>query len=218
MTDANHNAPDVLRTEILAEARRHADEILQRAREEASALLARAEADAAALRQSALEAARTEAGRRSALILETVAVEAGRRRAARVEFVLNALREEVHRRLAVREGIAYRESVIALAVGALRGMEGTAFVARLAAADRKELGDGLAEDIVRRLDRGPVALSITWDPAITDGGIVLQDETGRQIWDNRFQARLERLWPELRRHMVIEEGPAGPAPAIGGAI
>jgi vacuolar-type H+-ATPase subunit E/Vma4 len=74
---------------------------------------------------------------------------------------------------------------------------------KLLAADRIALGDGLAEAITTRLGRSPLSITISDDPAIADGGVMVQDAQGRQAWDNRLPARLKRLWPELRRQIAI---------------
>lgn len=216
MTEINHRAPEVLRAEILAEARRRADDILKEAREEAASILDRARAAAAQAREAALAAARAEGARQAGMILETVPVEAGRRRAARIEFALKAIHDEIRRRVLVCEGFDCRQAVVALAAGALRRMEGDAFLVKLPASDREELGQGLAEEIARRADRGPLQLSVDWDPAIVESGVVVHDAAGRRVWDNRFTARLERLWPELRRRMAVEAGLVGASAPAGG--
>jgi vacuolar-type H+-ATPase subunit E/Vma4 len=35
-------------------------------------------------------------------------------------------------------------------------------------------------------------------------GVIVEDAEGRQMWDNRFLKRLERMWPELRRHIAVQ--------------
>ena len=125
--------------------------------------------------RSGSKQARAEAARRRELILATVPVEAGRLRSARVEALLESVREEVRRRLLAREGFDYRETVVALAAEAMKQMPGSAFVVKLSAADRAALGDGLAEEIARRVGRSPLNVTIAEDPAATDGGVVIQD-------------------------------------------
>jgi len=106
----------------------------------------------------------------------------------------------------------------ALAAEALKQMAGDAFVVKLSAADRAALGDGLAADIARRVGRLPSSITISKDATIGDGGPIIQDAEGRQVWDNRLSVRLERFWPELRRQIALRTGlVAGGAPAGGGA-
>ena len=202
MAASKPNSPGGLREEILAGARRESAEILGRARQEAGVLLAKAAAEAEQIRQDHLGQARTEAARRQELILATVAVETGRMRSARIESWLQSIEEATRQKLQARDGFDYRETILALAVEALSRMTGDTFVVKLAPADRAALDRGLAEEIGRRAGR-PLTITIADDPTIKDGGLIIQDREGRQIWDNRFLSRLERLWPELRRQIAI---------------
>jgi len=212
------NSPEILCAEILADARRVSEEIVQRAQQEAESLLAKATAEANKARQERLEAARAEAVRRRELILATVPVEAGRLRSARVEALLESVHEAVRRQLVAREGFDYRETVIALAAEAMKHMPGSAFVVKLSVADCAALGNELSEEIAHRVGRTPLNVTIAKDSAAKDGVLVIQDLEGRVMWDNSLSARLDRLWPELRRQiaiqtsLVLESKPAGGGP------
>jgi len=83
-------------------------------------------------------------------------------------------------------------------------MVGSAFVAKVSEG-LYYLGDGLADEIARRVGR-PVSITISYEPGITGGGIIVEDTEGRQVWDNRFAKRLERLWRELRQQIAIPGG------------
>lgn len=216
MTPDPH-ASQTLCAEILAEAQRQSEAILHRARGEAEALLARAVADLEKTRQDRLSAVRAEAARRTELILAAVPVEAARLRAARIEAVLQSIHEEVHRRLLARDGFNYRETILRLAVEAVSRMVGSAFVVKLSPSDRVTLGKGLAEEIARRIERSPpLIITISDEPAITEGGLIVQDAEGRQVWDNRLPMRLERLWPELRRQIALRTSLAAKNNPAGG--
>jgi vacuolar-type H+-ATPase subunit E/Vma4 len=199
----DQNSTEVLREEILADARREGEEIVSCARRDAEVFLTGAVAEADRVRQERLDHARAEAARQSALILATVPVETGRLRAARVEALLESVYEDACQRLLAREGFEYRETVIGLASHAISQMAGVGFVVKLSEADRTILGDGLAEEIAHRVGR-PVSITISYEPGITGGGVILEDTEARQVWDNRFVKRLERLWPELRRQVAVE--------------
>lgn len=203
METQDENSQDALCAEILAEARRESEQLVGRARNEAGALLARTEAEAERLRQERLAQAGTEAARRKELILATVPVETGRERLEAIEALLQTICEQARRQLAARRGFDYRATIIDLASEAISRMAGDTFVVKLLAADRIALGDGLAEAITTRLGRSPLSITISDDPAIADGGVMVQDAQGRQAWDNRLPARLKRLWPELRRQIAI---------------
>ena len=199
----NQNSTEVLREEILAAARREGEEIVSRARQDAEVFLTSAVGEADRIRQERLDQARAEAARQSELILATVAVETGRLRAARVEALLESVYEEACQRLVAREGFEYLETVIGLASHAISQMAGDGFVVKLSEADQTILGDGLAEEIAHRVGR-PVGIAISYEPGITEGGVIVEDTEARQMWDNRLVKRLERLWPELRRQVAVE--------------
>lgn len=202
MAAENPNPPDSLREEILADARREREEILRHARQAADALLTRATAEAEEIRRDNLAQAQAEADRRRELILATVAVEVGRMRAAQIETWLQSILEATRQKLQNRDGFDYRATIIALAAEALKRMTGNTFEVRLTPADHEALGNGLADQIRQHVGR-PLTITMADDLTAKDGGVIIQDPEGRQIWDNRFQSRLERLWPELRRQIAI---------------
>lgn len=216
MAAPNENAPERLRDEILAEARRESEAILQRARQDAAELLAKAKAEAAQLRRERLEQARTEAARQKELILATIPVEAGRRRRARVESLLETVHQEIRRQLQTHAGFDSREMTVALAAGAIRQMPGEAFVVKLSTAAYTALHQGLAGEIKLRSARLPLDVSVVADPAVNGDGPMIEDAAGRQLWDNRLLSRLDRLWPELRRQIATATGLTGDNEMIGG--
>jgi len=199
----NQNNTEILREEILLDARKEGEEIVLRARQDAEGFLSRAAAEADQARQELLDQARIEAARRSELILATVSVETGRLRGARVEALLDSVYKEACRRLMAGEGFDYRQTVIALASHAISQMAGATFVAKVSEEDHAILGDGLADEIAHSVGR-PVSIIISQEPGITGGGVVVEDAEARQVWDNRLAKRLERLWPELRRQIAVQ--------------
>ncbi len=216
METPGHNSPEVLREEILGDARRESAEIVERAWREAQAVLAEAAAAADKARQARLSQARAEALRRTELILATVLVEAGRARLARVEALIESVREEVRQRLTARDGYDYRETVVALAADAIKQMPGSTFAVRLSAADRVALGDGLAGEIAARVGRSPLDITISGELSETEAGLVIQDTEGCQEWDNRLSARLDRFWPALRQDIALRAALVGGSRSIGG--
>jgi V/A-type H+-transporting ATPase subunit E len=216
MATPNQNSPDVLSTEILAEAKRECDEIIRHAQQEAESLLAAAQAEAEKVRREKLESAQAEAARRSELILATVPVEAGRLRSARVEAILENIREESRRQLLARNFDGH-ETVVALAAEAIRRMPGTDFVLKISPADQLSFGDKLAGEIAQHAGRSPLKLTVSADPEMTGGGVIMQDAAGIRIWDNRLLSRLERLWPELRRRIAVQTSLVEKNEPTGGA-
>lgn len=197
------DSTELLREEILVEARKEAEELILRARQDAEASLARAAAEADELRRERLDQARKEAARRSELILATVPVETGRMRAARTEALLLSVYDEARQRLLDRIGFDYREVVVTLASDAISRMAGDDFVVNLPETDQTLAGDRLAGEIQNRAGR-PVTVAVSFRQDITGGGAVIEDGEGRQAWDNRLTKRLERLWPEMRRHIAVQ--------------
>jgi vacuolar-type H+-ATPase subunit E/Vma4 len=215
MATPNQNLPDVLSEEILAEARRECGEITRRAQQESASLLSAAKAEAENIRREKLEAAQAEATRLSELLLATIPVEAGRLRSARIETILENIREEARRQLLARDFDGH-ETVVALAAEAVRQMPGTDFVLKISPADHAAFGDKLADEIRQRAGRSPLNPTISADPVMTDGGVIVQDADGIRIWDNRLLSRLERLWPELRRQIAMQTSLVGKNEPDGG--
>ena len=194
---------DVLREEILADARRQAERTVRRAERDAGDALAQARKEAGADRASRLDAARREAERRRNLILAAVPVEEARMRARRTEEVLDAIRDEASRRLTERGpsgagGEEYRRTLVRLAAEAVSNMAGERFVLELGAEDLKVVGNGLADDVRRAVERQGLQIAVAPEPADIEAGIIVRDDDGRQVVDNRLAARLGRLWPALR--------------------
>jgi len=203
MTD--QNSTERLREEILVEAQKKGEEIIVHAQKEAENLLKNFTSEANRLRQSILDQARAEAARQSDLILATVPVETGRLRAARIESLLESIREEAYQQLLNHEGFPYHETIVSLASYAISQMEGDTFVVKFFGPEENLMDEGLAEEILRQADR-PVKINIVYQQETTGGGVIVEDATGRQVWDNRLFERLKRLWPELRRQIALDAG------------
>lgn len=200
------NGSELMRQEVLEEARRRRDEILNKARREAEDFVVKARGESERFRKERMDAARTEAGRRRDAILATVSVEAGRIRALRIEELLQTIHDLALERLGARSGFDFRETVVRLSSEALQQMDGEAFRVRLSARDCEVCGDGLAGDIRKLSGRPALALQILADSTLKDGALVIEDEAGRQIWNASLDARLERCWPELRRQIAAQAG------------
>ena len=201
----NQNSTEILREEILADARREAEEIVSRARQEAETYVSKISAEAEKIRKEGLDQARAEAAHQSALIIATVPVETGRLRAARIDGLLECIHEEAFQLLMKREGFEYREVLIILAAHAMSNMAGADFVMKLSEEDHAIPGESLSDEIARRVGR-PVTITISQEPVIMGGGVIIEDAEGRQVWDNSFVKRLERMWPELRRQIAVQAG------------
>lgn len=214
MTTANERAPALLQAEILAEARREAEALIERARAEATSLRAAHQAADAAAHNQRLTTARAEAERRTELLLATVPLEVARHRAEQIEAALHSIRDEARAHLAARDTFDYGVALATLTAAALAEMAGDHFVLKLSPADATDFGDSLLANLPPRVGRPHLQLTLAPEASLDDGGVMVQDATGRQICNNRFTARLERLWPELRRQLAAQLGwslaPASP--------
>jgi len=199
----NQNSTEMLRSEILSEVQKECEEIITNAKRQAEIFLAGIDKEKERIRQEHIDSANAEATHRSDLILSTVPVETGRHRAARIEALLRTVYDEVRERLIARDGIQYRETIISLAFDAIMHMDGDTFVLKLSGADYDMFSDSIIEEIAHRVGR-PVNISISQEPSISDGGVIVEDKDARQVWDNTLLKRLERLWPALRRYIAVQ--------------
>jgi vacuolar-type H+-ATPase subunit E/Vma4 len=195
--------------EIIADAKRHADRALGHARRQSEELRNKGRAQVEQETRDRLEAARRQADSRRELILAGVAIEAARRRSARIESALGGVLDEARQRLLAHQGFDYREALARLAAEAVSRMAGTNFVLQLSGADRAALGDGLAEDVRRRVGCEGLQVTVAAEAAKIDGGVIVRDAEGRQVWDNSLRARLDRFWPILRREIGVRTSLAG---------
>jgi len=193
-----------LTEEILADAGRQAERTAARARREAQEILDKAKTQADDERRERIEAARQEAERRHRLALATVPVEVGRMRARRTEDLLQSVYDEARRRLPTHEGFDYRATVASLAAEAVARMAGQAFVLVLSEADRQAFGADLAEEVRRRVGREGLRIEVAPEAAPIDGGVIVRDADGRQVWDDSLLGRLDRFWPALRRQVAAD--------------
>lgn len=190
-----------LKRAILKIARRESAGILEAASAEAERIISAARKQALQNKTERLEAVLREAARRREMMLSAVPLEAGRLRAARLEELLNAIKEEALARLpSEADGVGKAAVLAALAAQAVSRMEGRKFIISLGPPDLAA-GEGLAAEIERRAGRGPLEVNIEGEPGL-GGGVMVRDGEGRQYWDNSFKARLERFWPALRGRLL----------------
>lgn len=102
-TEKKLTPEDLLRDEILADARRQAERVLRRARSDADALKAKASAAVEAKRAKALEEAKDTASHKAGVILAKVPLEEARFKAARIESELDAIHDAAREILKSRQ-------------------------------------------------------------------------------------------------------------------
>jgi vacuolar-type H+-ATPase subunit E/Vma4 len=207
VTTPTDGSEQALIAEILAQARRQADEALAGAHRETDAAMARAVAAAEDWRRERLAAAREEAARRRDRVLATAPVAASRHRSERVEALLRSIHDEALEALKeVSGGTAYRETLLVLTAEAVSRMDGESFLVGLSPSDFAAFGPGFGEEVVTRVSRPGLVVTVRGDAAITEGGPLIHDARGHQVWDNRLPQRLERLWPQLREALADRMG------------
>jgi vacuolar-type H+-ATPase subunit E/Vma4 len=214
MTVSAPHPTDVLCAEILAEARRESEVILRHAQSEAGRVLAAGNAEAEKIEHEQIEQARVEAARREGMVLASIAVEASRIRAAHIEKLLESIRQEIQRHLSAGD-LDRHAVVVTLATEAIRQMSGNDFILKICPADQAAFGEDIIGKIAGRARRSPLNLIVTADAAVTNG-IIIESANGLQVWDNRLTARLERLWPELRRQIAIQAALVAENTSMGG--
>lgn len=202
MNRSESSSHEVLREEILADAVRQAERMVRKAEREAKALVAKVTDESEQERRQKLAAAEAAAERQRILTLATVPIEIARARATRVERELLQLREQVRERLRARQGLDYGEVLAQLAAEAVARMDGDSFVLELSADDLRDFGPALAAAVPARAGRPQVSLTVSDVPAKIEGGVLVRDPQGRQVWDNSLAARLDRLWPQLRNRIA----------------
>ena len=200
MTMTDPDSSEALCKEILASAERERDEIVQSAMRDAEDLVDKANAGADSARQKRLDEAHAEGRRLRDITSASASVEARRLRLERIEVLLESIRSEVREKLSrLRDDGNYRDIVVSLAASAIDGMTGDRFTVRLPEEDRPVLGNDITRTIADKTGRPEASINVSFEPLTPGDGPVVEDVTGTQVWDNRFPARLERLWPQFRR-------------------
>lgn len=201
----DYNQTEKLREEILANAKKKAEEIIKGAKNEADSILINAKKQAEKIRNEIKESAMKEAERKSELILATIPVEMGRFKSEHIESLLNTIYDEAYRKLQSGEGIDYIKVLINLAADAINKMSGDIFNIKISWSNVDIDSDFITQEISNRVNR-PVTVSLLEESNIMGLGVIIEDNEGRQIWDNRFTERLKRLWPAMRRKIAADLG------------
>ena len=200
MTMTDPDSSEALCNEILAHAQREHDEIVQAAKRDAEELLNKANDGADNARQKRLNEARAEGERLKDITLASASVEARRLRLERIETLLESIRADVRGKLSgLRADGNFRDIIVNLAVSAIKDMGSEAFTVRLPEGDRSVLGTDIARQIAAKAGCAEGSVTVSFEPMAEGEGPVVEDANASQVWDNRFPARLERLWPQFRR-------------------
>jgi vacuolar-type H+-ATPase subunit E/Vma4 len=202
MEDANKTLID----EILEDARRRGERRKRRAEREAENIRSRARDRAQEEREEILEEGREKAARAQERIEATVSLEVAAVRQEAIERILAHARATAKERLRERRGEdGYADDLLRLAVTAIDHMQSDEFELAPAGPDDEVVDDDfcerLKEQVEDELDRD-VDVSVADRTVEGSGGMQVWTEDGTELADQTFEARLERLWAELRVHVA----------------
>ncbi len=200
-TGQSRDREQALEQEIIADAERRARRIRDRAEREASRISADAEDQIEEAARQVLDAAKKEAIRLKEKAKTKTEQEIGFLRREVVYGVIRRIRDEAWRRLTEAAADDEHEAILrGLALLAIGGMESDDLLLRLRAEDRDRVGDRIADEIVSdvrdRLDR-EVRIRIDDEPLSAIGGLLVRDTGGREIAEQTFRRRMDRLWTDI---------------------
>ena len=201
-TDPSHEAQEqTLAREIIADAQRRADRATQRAEREKRKILDAAARAVASDREATLADAQERAASEKRLLDARIEQAVQNLRRSALQSILDRVRHDAEKKLAelaaAEEG---RDALVRLAVLAIRDMSGHRFELVLAGRDRERWGADLPANVAQaahdKLDRD-VEVTLGHQAIETTGGLVVRSGDGRQIADQTFETRLDRLWDQI---------------------
>ncbi len=196
---------DMLADQILADARKQCGPIRRRAERERESTLRRARQDAERKRDQIVRRAEQKAEVESHRMHARTELEVENiKRQAQEQILLQARRQATEGlREQTRRG-HYAEQLVRLALAAVRAMKGARFELVLREEDKAH-----AEKIIEALrqrtsgDLGrQVEVAVAQETVRAGGGLIVRSADGRQVCDQTFEARLRRLWEELREEIA----------------
>ncbi|MGD2175854.1 MAG: V-type ATP synthase subunit E [Candidatus Brocadiaceae bacterium] len=195
-----------LEQEIRADAEKRAERIEKRARRKAEEILDQARETAEQIHQrhhtEAEERARKEHGRIRARTQQDLQ---GLRREA-AEKMLRQLRTRAMDSLGgLSDQDSYGRVLLRLALEALEQMTGSEFELVLRDGDRQDHGAALVEQLSAEARDGlgrVIDIRIAEENLDGSGGLIVRDTAGRQVADQTFEARVDRLWDQIRQELM----------------
>ena len=196
------DSTEPLERQILSDARKRAEPVGRRAQRESEDVARQAAEEAERECRRILEQARQKAELEAGRVRAQAGLQAAGVRRAAQEKALLAVREDAARRL--RQLVSspdYRGILLRLASAALQAMEGRNFELVMSAQDKAAHGEGVAAALrdyaAHQLGR-QVIVKVADETTANRGGLIVRTADGRQVCDQTFDARLDRLWDELR--------------------
>ena len=193
---------DALQQQILTDARRQAEPLVKRARRQAEELLRKAEQEAERRREQVRAQAQQRGEAAAQRVRARAELEAENIRRRAQEDILQQARQRAMDSLCDMVVCdQYPEMLLRLALAGLAAMDGMRFEIVMRAKDREAHGKHAAHALRDRAasELGRQVIVTAADETITaSGGLVVRRADGRQVCDQTFEVRLDRLWPELR--------------------
>jgi len=217
------DAADSLSNQILADAQKQAEPIRRRAAREAERIMERARQDAEQERQEIRRRTQETLQLRVNRMRARTEVEVQNIRRQATDDVLTAVRQRAIRDMAeLTRSPGYADVLAGLALEAARQMDSRDLELVMRAEDRQSLGPQVAEAVRRRLgprpDGQPPAVSVSDQTVPACGGLLVRNAGGRVFCDETFEARLRRMWDDLREELAAAMfgDAAGPPPPPAG--
>jgi vacuolar-type H+-ATPase subunit E/Vma4 len=199
---------DKLRERILEDGRKKAEPVKRRAQRKADEIVQDAREEAKERREQMRHEAEEEAELEAQRILARAELEAENVRRQAREAVLQQARQVARTRLReLADSDDHLQCLARLAVHSLRAMEGDQFELVLPAEEKEQRCDEVLETVKQRaaeeLDRD-LDLNVADERISCTGGLWVRRPDGHEICDQTFEARLDRLWPQIRAEIADE--------------
>jgi vacuolar-type H+-ATPase subunit E/Vma4 len=199
------DSTEALVQQILQDARARSEPLCKRAEREAEEIIRRAAEEAAAQRDQILQRARHRVEVNAQRVRAQTALQAANiMRNAREQILLEVRRraEERLRELVTAED--YPRMLVRLSSAAIQMMSGRHFELVMRPEDRETHGERvvsiLRDYAARELNR-QIVVKVAGETITARGGLLVRTADGRQLCDQTFSARLDRLWGQLREEV-----------------
>jgi V/A-type H+-transporting ATPase subunit E len=195
--------------QIMEDARKQAEPVKRRAQQKANDIIERARQEAEEAKEQILQEAREKAEAEVQRIEARMELDIENIRRQKYEDELRRVREKAEEYLKkLTESDDYRRALRELALVAIQSMSGNSFELILRNEDREygpDLVDYLRREASSQSD-DEIEVNVGDDTVQGMGGLKVRRRDGKQICNETFDARLERLWPLIRQEIAEDMG------------
>ena len=200
--------PTKLEERILEDGRKKAEPVKRRAQRKADKIVQEAKEEAEERREQMRSEAEEEAELEMQRTLARAELEAENVRRQAREAVLQEARRIAREKLQQLAGSEdHLDSIALLAIQSLQAMRGEQFEVVLPEQEKEKRGEEILDAVTERadeeLDRS-VNIRLADETLSGTGGLLLRRSDGVEICDQTFDARLQRLWPQIRTEIADE--------------